>query len=67
MAQHKGIPKDDIKAPGRNYILVSKLFSFYQAIDINMMCNTNLTVQAGGKCQCKPDMKWNEASGECQV
>jgi len=38
-----------------------------QAIDINMMCNTNLTVQTGGKCQCKPDMKWNEASGECQM
>jgi len=38
-----------------------------QAIDMNMMCNTNLTVQAGGKCQCKPDMKWNEATGECQM
>merc|ERR1719431_920565 len=34
---------------------------------MNMMCNTNLTVQAGGKCQCKPDMKWNEATGECQM
>ena len=32
-----------------------------------MICNTKLTVQTGGKCQCKEDMKWNEATGECQV
>lgn len=37
-----------------------------QEMDINMICNTELTVQAGGKCQCKTDMKWNEAKGECQ-
>lgn len=38
-----------------------------QAIDINMVCNTKLTVQTGGKCQCKMDMKWNEAAAECQM
>ena len=43
------------------------VISTCQAIDINMICNTNITVQAGGKCQCKPDMKWNEATGECQI
>lgn len=37
-----------------------------QAVDINMICNTRLTVHTGGKCQCKQDMKWNEAAGECQ-
>ena len=38
-----------------------------QKLDMNMICNTNLTIQSGGKCQCKPDMKWNEATGECQI
>jgi len=38
-----------------------------QDVDINMICNTELTVQTGGKCQCKQDMKWNEAKGECQL
>ena len=38
-----------------------------QGLDINLICNTNLTIQSGGKCQCKQDMKWNEAAGECQV
>ena len=45
----------------------STAFLNFQAIDINMVCNTKLTVQSGGKCQCKEDMKWNEATGECQV
>ena len=38
-----------------------------KAIDFNMVCNTKLTTQMGGKCQCKPDMRWNKAAGECQV
>jgi len=38
-----------------------------QTIDINMVCNTKLTTQLGGKCQCKPDMRWNKQSGECQL
>jgi len=38
-----------------------------QNMDMNLVCNTNLTVQAGGKCQCKPDMKWNKDKGECQI
>jgi len=38
-----------------------------QRIDINMICNTELTVQAGGKCECKQDMKWNANAGECQM
>jgi len=38
-----------------------------QNIDMNLVCNTNLTLQAGGKCQCKPDMKWNKDKGECQI
>jgi len=38
-----------------------------QNLDINMICNTELTVQSGGKCQCKSDMKWNQAAQECQI
>jgi len=38
-----------------------------QGIDINMICNTELTVQAGGKCECKQDMKWNANAAECQM
>lgn len=38
-----------------------------QAIDMNLICNTNLTVQAGGKCECKKDMRWNSATAECQL
>ena len=30
-----------------------------QKMDMNLICNTNLTVQAGGKCECRTDMKWN--------
>lgn len=38
-----------------------------QAIDLNMVCNTKLTTAEGGKCQCKPDMRWNKEGGECQM
>ena len=38
-----------------------------QAIDMNMICNSNLTVQTGGKCECKRDMRWNTATAECQL
>jgi hypothetical protein len=38
-----------------------------QPIDMNLICNTNLTVQAGGKCECKKDMRWNSATSECQL
>merc|ERR1719369_361795 len=36
-------------------------------IDINLMCNTNVTIQDGGKCECRKDMRWNTKSGECQL
>jgi len=38
-----------------------------QTIDLNMVCNTKLTTSLGGKCQCKPDMRWNKEGGECQL
>jgi hypothetical protein len=38
-----------------------------QNIDMNLVCNTNLTTQAGGKCECKKDMRWNAQTAECQI
>ena len=39
-----------------------------QKLDMNLICNTNLTVQGDtGKCECRQDMRWNEQGGECQV
>jgi len=38
-----------------------------QKMDMNLVCNTNLTVQAGGKCECRTDMKWNAQNSECQI
>lgn len=38
-----------------------------QRIDMNLICNTNLTTSGEGRCQCRQDMKWNEGSGECQL
>jgi len=38
-----------------------------QRMDMNLICNTNLTLQAGGKCECRSDMKWNTQSSECQL
>ena len=29
-------------------------------LDMNLVCNTNLTVQTGGKCECRKDMRWNK-------
>jgi len=37
------------------------------AIDMNLICNTNLTIQGTGKCECRRDMKWNSQQGECQM
>jgi len=37
-----------------------------QRTDINLVCNTNITVQAGGRCECRETMKWNDATLECQ-
>merc|ERR1719219_2035242 len=37
------------------------------ALDMNLVCNTELTTQGSvGKCECRPDMRWNTAEGECQ-
>jgi len=37
------------------------------ALDMNLICNTNLTTQGTiGKCECRRDMRWNAAEGECQ-
>ena len=39
-----------------------------QKIDMNLVCNTNLTTQGdAGKCECRQDMKWNTEAGECQI
>ena len=37
------------------------------AIDMNLICNTNLTTGNQGKCQCRTNMRWNTEAGECQV
>jgi len=37
-------------------------------IDMNLICNTNLTTQGTvGKCECRRDMRWNAEAGECQI
>ena len=28
-------------------------------IDVNLICNTNLTIQNVGKCECRENMRWN--------
>ena len=28
-------------------------------IDLNLICNTNLTIQNVGKCECRENMRWN--------
>merc|ERR1711970_1248487 len=38
-----------------------------QRMDMNLICNTNITLQAGGKCECRSDMKWNTQNSECQL
>lgn len=38
-----------------------------QKIDNNMICNTNVTIQQGGKCECRQDMRWNTNDQECQL
>jgi len=39
-----------------------------QALDMNLICNTNLTTQGTiGKCECRRDMRWNAEGGECQL
>jgi len=37
-----------------------------QRMDMNLVCNTNLTVQQGGKCECRQDFRWNAEKLECQ-
>merc|ERR1712013_511801 len=37
------------------------------AIDMNLICNTNLTMGGQGKCQCRTDMRWNTEARECQI
>lgn len=42
--------------------------SVCQKLDMNLVCNTNLTTGGNvGKCQCRQDMKWNAEGGECQL
>ena len=36
-------------------------------VDMNLICNTNLTTGNQGKCQCRTNMRWNTEAGECQV
>jgi len=37
-----------------------------QKLDMNLVCNTNMTVQQGGKCECRTDFRWNTEKLECQ-
>jgi len=38
------------------------------AMDMNLICNTELTTQGNvGQCECRRDMRWNSATGECQI
>merc|ERR1719365_424336 len=37
------------------------------AVDMNLICNTNLTMGGQGKCQCRTNMRWNTKAGECQI
>ena len=37
-----------------------------QRMDINLICNTNLTTSTEGRCECRKDMKWNDQGSECQ-
>jgi len=32
-----------------------------------MICDTNKTIQDGGKCECRQDQRWNVETGECQL
>jgi len=34
---------------------------------MNLICNTNKTIQQGGRCECRQDMRWNTQAGECQL
>jgi len=38
-----------------------------QRMDMNLVCNTNVTIQTGGKCACRKDMRWNTQASECQL
>jgi len=38
-----------------------------QRMDMNLICNTNKTIQQGGRCECRQDMRWNTQAGECQL
>eukprot|EP00092_Neocalanus_flemingeri_P057738 GFUD01068697.1.p1 GENE.GFUD01068697.1~~GFUD01068697.1.p1 ORF type:complete len:508 (-),score=124.13 GFUD01068697.1:681-2204(-) len=38
-----------------------------QRMDMNLICNTNVTIQTGGKCECRQDMRWNTQKSECQM
>jgi len=38
-----------------------------QAVDMNLICNTNLTMGGQqGKCRCRTNFKWNSDAGECE-
>lgn len=34
---------------------------------MNLICNTNKTIQQGGRCECREDMSWNKVESECQL
>lgn len=38
-----------------------------QTMDMNLICNTNLTVGAEGRCECRTDLKWNTETLQCQI
>jgi len=38
-----------------------------QMMDMNLICNKNMTTSGEGRCECRQDMKWNKEAGECQL
>ena len=38
-----------------------------QMMDMNLICNKNMTTSGERRCECRQDMKWNKEAGECQL
>jgi len=60
---------DSVSQRGNNFnpFVDCREGSTCQRIDMNLICNTNLTTSGEGRCECRQDMKWNKDAGECQL
>ena len=46
---------------GKDQIIYTETsLSFDICLDMNLICNTNLTTSGDGRCECRQDMKWNK-------